>query len=95
LNKNRSRYEIMGLDAIGSAGGLIIIWNPEEIHFSNWMSLPRILSGTASIVGMKEEVIITGGVWMSYSERKGKLFAKSKSLAMPHTRKTMDSRRGF
>eukprot|EP00253_Pinus_taeda_P035515 PITA_35515 len=60
LNKNRSSYEMMGLDAIGRAGGLIIIWNPEEIHFSNWMSLPRILSGTASIVGTKEEVIITG-----------------------------------
>jgi len=60
LNKNSSSYEMMGLDAIGSAGGLIIIWNPDEINFSNWMSLPRILSGTASIVGTKEEVIITG-----------------------------------
>eukprot|EP00253_Pinus_taeda_P008881 PITA_08881 len=50
----------MGQDAIGSAGGLVIIWNPEEIQFSNWMSFPRILSGTASIVGTTEEVIITG-----------------------------------
>eukprot|EP00253_Pinus_taeda_P001856 PITA_01856 len=60
LNRNRSRYEMMGQDAIGSAGGLIIIWNLEEIQFSNWMSFPRILSGTTSIVGTTEEVIITG-----------------------------------
>ena len=60
LNRNRNRYEMMGHDAMGSAGGLVIIWNPEEIQFSNWMSSPRILTGTASIVGTTEEVIITG-----------------------------------
>jgi len=28
LNRNTNRYEMMGQDAIGSAGGLVIIWNP-------------------------------------------------------------------
>jgi len=60
LNKNRTRYEIMGQDATGSAGGLVIIWNPEDVQFSNWMSFPRILTGKASIVGTTEEVFITG-----------------------------------
>lgn len=60
LNRNRNRYEMMGQDAVGSAGGLVIIWNPEEIQFSNWMSFPRILTRTTSIVGTTEEVIITG-----------------------------------
>eukprot|EP00253_Pinus_taeda_P015439 PITA_15439 len=64
LNRNRSSYEMMGQDAIRSAGGLIIIWNPEEIHFSNWMSFPRILSGTARkqwIVGGDLNLIKTSG----------------------------------
>lgn len=60
LNRNKSRYEIMGQYATGSAGGLVILWNPEEVLFSNWMSFPRILTGKANIIGTKEEVFITG-----------------------------------
>lgn len=60
LNRNKNRYEMMGQDAIGSVGGLVIIWNPKEIQFSNWISFPRILTGTTRIIGTMEEVIITG-----------------------------------
>jgi len=60
LNRNKNRYEMIGQDAIGSAEGLVIIWNPEEIQLDNWISFPRILTGTAKIIGTTEEVIITG-----------------------------------
>jgi len=60
LNRNKNMYEMMGQDATGSAGGLVIMWNPEEIQFNNWISFPRILTGTSKIIGTKEEVIITG-----------------------------------
>ena len=59
LNRNRNRYEMMGQDVIWSAGGLVIIWNPEEIQLSNWISFPRILTGTTKIIGTMEEVSIT------------------------------------
>ena len=44
MRKFKPHYEITGQDAIGSAGGLAILWNPEEIQFESWVSVPRILS---------------------------------------------------
>lgn len=52
-------YELMGQDAIGSAGGLAILWNPEEVQFGNWVSMPRILSGTFIMIGSSEWIILT------------------------------------
>jgi len=44
VKKMRPIYEVMAQDANGTAGGLAILWNPEEVIFENWISLPRILS---------------------------------------------------
>eukprot|EP00253_Pinus_taeda_P023904 PITA_23904 len=51
LDKSNSKFEVMAQDAEGSVGGLAILWNPEEVTFENWISLPRILSGVCRIVG--------------------------------------------
>eukprot|EP00253_Pinus_taeda_P003988 PITA_03988 len=51
LDKSKSKFEVMAQDAEGSAGGLAILWNLEEVTFENWISLPRILSGVCRIVG--------------------------------------------
>eukprot|EP00253_Pinus_taeda_P003052 PITA_03052 len=50
----------MGQDAIGTPGGLAIMWNPEELIFENWISLPRILAGSCRVIGSAEKVLITG-----------------------------------
>eukprot|EP00253_Pinus_taeda_P029818 PITA_29818 len=50
----------MAQDAEGSAGGLAILWNSEEVIFENWISLPKILSGVCRIVGTKERILISG-----------------------------------
>lgn len=60
LSKGNTRYEIMAQDAIGSVGGLAIIWNMEEIQFENWISLPWILSGTFKAIGTMEYAVLTG-----------------------------------
>jgi len=59
MSRGNTRYEIMGQDATSSAGGLAIIWNPEEIQFENWISLPRILSGTFKVIGSSECTVLT------------------------------------
>lgn len=60
LGKNNLHYEVMGLDAIGSAGGLAILWNPNDIIMDRWTSMIRILTGQGRIVGTKEQVVVSG-----------------------------------
>lgn len=31
IDKNKLHYEVMGQDSIGSAGGIAILWNPNDI----------------------------------------------------------------
>ena len=50
----------MAQEATDSAGGLAIIWNPEEVWFDDWVGLPRILSGKFRNIGSKEWVLLTG-----------------------------------
>eukprot|EP00253_Pinus_taeda_P033710 PITA_33710 len=50
----------MAQDANGTAGGLAILWNPEEVIFENWISLPRILSRLFRLIGMEERILISG-----------------------------------
>lgn len=33
IKNSKLQYEVMGQDAIGSAGGIAILWNPNEIIF--------------------------------------------------------------
>ena len=40
MRKYKIHYEVMGQDATGTTGGLAISWNPEEVQFKNWVSLP-------------------------------------------------------
>jgi len=60
IKNSKLQYEVMGQDAIGSAGGIAILWNPNEIIFENWTSMSRILTGSGRIAGTKEKVIISG-----------------------------------
>ena len=60
IKKLKIQYEVMGQDAIGTPGGLAIMWNPEELIFENWTSLPRILTGSCRVIGSAESVLITG-----------------------------------
>lgn len=59
IKNSKLQYEIMGEDAIGSAGGIAILWNPNEISFENWTSMSRILTGLGRIAGTNEKVIIS------------------------------------
>eukprot|EP00253_Pinus_taeda_P023228 PITA_23228 len=58
----------MGQDAIGSAGGIAVLWNPNDIILDSWTSMSRILTGLGRIVGTKEQVVISG---VSLEEKKG------------------------
>lgn len=60
IKNSKLQYEVMGQDEIGSAGGIAIMWNPNEIIFENWTSMSRILTGLGRIVGTNEKVTISG-----------------------------------
>lgn len=60
MSKFNPNYEIMGQDAIGSAGGLEILWNPEEVQFENWVSMHQIILGKFRNIGSQEWVLLTG-----------------------------------
>jgi len=60
MQEFQPHYETMGQDAIGSAGGLAILWNTEEVQFEDWVSLPRILSCKFRNIGSREWVLLTG-----------------------------------
>eukprot|EP00253_Pinus_taeda_P017089 PITA_17089 len=59
INKNKLQYEVMGQDAIGSTGGLAILWNPNDIILEGWTSMTSILTGIGRIVGTNEKVVIS------------------------------------
>lgn len=54
IDKSNLQYKVMGQDAIGSAGGIAILWNPNEIILESWTSMSRILTGLGRIVGTKD-----------------------------------------
>lgn len=60
IKKQKIQYEVMGQDANGTAGGLAILWNPEEVVFENWISLCRILIGLFRRIGSMEWSLISG-----------------------------------
>eukprot|EP00253_Pinus_taeda_P035285 PITA_35285 len=60
IDKNKLQYEVMGQDAIGSAGGIAILWNPNDIILDSWTSMSRVITGLGRIVGTKEQVVISG-----------------------------------
>eukprot|EP00253_Pinus_taeda_P017271 PITA_17271 len=60
INKSKLQYEVMGQDSIGSAGGIAILWNPNDIILEGWTSMTRILTGIGRIAGTKEKVVISG-----------------------------------
>eukprot|EP00253_Pinus_taeda_P028344 PITA_28344 len=76
MKRMRPEYEVMAQDAVGSAGGLAIIWNPEEVIFENWISLPRILTGLFRLTGMEERILISG-VYGPHLPREQKDFLKN------------------
>jgi len=66
----------MGQDASGTAGGLAILWNPEEVLFENWISSPRILTGLFRMTGSAEWILISG-VYGPHIPRARKNFLKN------------------
>eukprot|EP00253_Pinus_taeda_P010874 PITA_10874 len=60
IEKSRLQYQVIGQDAIGSAGGLAVLWNPNEIILDNWTSMCGTLTGLGRIVGTKQLVVISG-----------------------------------
>jgi len=60
IKKQKIQYEVMGQDANGTAGGLAILWNPEEVLFENLISFPRILIGLFRMTGSTEQILILG-----------------------------------
>jgi len=60
INKSKLHYAVMGQDATGSAGGIAILWNPNDIILEGWTSMTRILTGIGRIVGTEEKVVISG-----------------------------------
>eukprot|EP00253_Pinus_taeda_P008746 PITA_08746 len=60
IKKSRLQYQVIGQDAIGSAGGIAVLWNPNEIIIDNWSSMSGTLTGLGRIVGTKQQVVISG-----------------------------------
>ena len=59
LNKIKPRYEQVTIDAKGSAGGIIILWNLAEVLTDWWIRIPRILIGRFRLIGKSEWVVIS------------------------------------
>lgn len=76
IRKMRLGYEVIAQDAVATARGLAIIWNPEEIIFENWISLPKMLSGVFRLVGKTERVLIIG-VYGPHIYREKQVFMKN------------------
>eukprot|EP00253_Pinus_taeda_P014726 PITA_14726 len=60
IDWSRVHYEVMGQDAIGSAGGIAILWNPDDIILDSWTSMRGILTGLGRIAGTREQVVVSG-----------------------------------
>lgn len=60
MSRFNPHYEIMGQDALGSAGGLAILWNLEEVQFENWVSMPWIILGKFKNIGSPERILLIG-----------------------------------
>lgn len=75
IKRMKLEYEVMAQDAVGTAGGLALLWKPEEVIFENWISFPRILIGLFRLVGMEERILISG-VYGPHIPRERKNFLK-------------------
>jgi len=60
IREQKIQYEVMGQDTTGTASGLAILWNPKEVLFENWISLPKILSSLFRMIGPSEWILIAG-----------------------------------
>eukprot|EP00253_Pinus_taeda_P033811 PITA_33811 len=60
VDKSNLPYQVIGQDAIGAAGGIAILWNPNEIILDNWSCMNGSITGLGRIVGTPQQVIITG-----------------------------------
>eukprot|EP00253_Pinus_taeda_P009631 PITA_09631 len=60
IDKSNLPYQVIGQDAIGAAGGIAILWNPNEIILDNWSCMNGSITGLGRIVGTPQQVIITG-----------------------------------
>jgi len=59
LNKIIPRYEQGTIDAKGSVGGIVVIWNPAEVLLDWWIGMPKILTGRFRLIGKNEWVVVS------------------------------------
>lgn len=59
LQKIKPYYESMTIDAKGSAGGIVILWNTREVMVELWIGMQRILSRRFRMVGHKEWFLVS------------------------------------
>jgi len=60
--------DVIALDVDRSAGGLAILWNPQEVCLSNFVATSHILSATFHVIGLNVRGIISnvnGPFWAS------------------------------
>lgn len=52
-------YEMIVIDARGFSRGLVVLQNPWEVIFQDWIVSPSILSSRFQYIGLKEMVFLT------------------------------------
>eukprot|EP00253_Pinus_taeda_P036581 PITA_36581 len=80
IDKSNLPYQVIGQDAIGAAGGIAILWNPNEIIIDNWSSMNGSITGLGRIVGTPQQVIIIGVYGPPSSGRREQFINSFKSI---------------
>eukprot|EP00253_Pinus_taeda_P027077 PITA_27077 len=80
IDKSNLPYQVIGQDAIGAAGGIAILWNPNEIIIDNWSSMNGSITGLGRIVGTPQQVVITGVYGPPSSGRREQFINNFKSI---------------
>jgi len=59
LNKIKPKYEQVTVDAKGSAGGIVVIWNLAEVTTDWWIGIPRILTRKFRVIRQSEWFLVS------------------------------------
>ena len=49
----------MGIESVGTLGGIAILWNVAEIRAEGWIGFPKILTSTFCQIGSEERILIS------------------------------------
>ena len=87
LQSFKPHYEVMVIDARGTAGGIAILWNPAEVIADDWIGLQCSLSGCFRHVGTKENLMITAVYGPHLQGEKQKFLDSLRALRLLHQEK--------